>query len=103
MADNSRPSYDILKIGDEITVTVLSVKGNQVRLGITVPNDVCVSRQPSSKHHAARIAKARMTIAGRDNVATNVSDTMKSVVLKGQSTTDYLMHLFGLIPPMKNT
>jgi carbon storage regulator CsrA len=29
-------------IGDQITVTVLGVKGNQVRLGVNAPKDVAV-------------------------------------------------------------
>ena len=32
-------------IGDEVTVTVLGVKGNQVRLGFTAPASVAVHRQ----------------------------------------------------------
>jgi len=32
-------------IGNEIQVTVLGVKGNQVRLGVTAPRDVSVHRQ----------------------------------------------------------
>ncbi|MEM8984689.1 MAG: carbon storage regulator CsrA [Pseudomonadota bacterium] len=32
-------------IDDDITVTVLGVKGNQVRLGIRAPRDVGVHRQ----------------------------------------------------------
>jgi carbon storage regulator len=34
-----------LKIGNDISVTVLSVKGNQVRLGIKAPSDVLVYRE----------------------------------------------------------
>jgi carbon storage regulator len=34
-----------VKIGDEVTVTVLGVKGGQVRLGFTAPPDVAVHRE----------------------------------------------------------
>jgi len=32
-------------IGDNVTVTVLGVKGNQVRLGVNAPRDVAVHRE----------------------------------------------------------
>lgn len=32
-------------IGDDVSVTVLGVKGNQVRIGVTAPADVAVHRQ----------------------------------------------------------
>jgi carbon storage regulator len=34
-----------VKIGEEVTVTVLGVKGGQVRLGFTAPPDVAVHRE----------------------------------------------------------
>ena len=36
---------EALKIGDDVTVTVLGVKGNQVRLGINAPRTVAVHRE----------------------------------------------------------
>lgn len=34
-----------LMIGDDIMVDILSVKGNQIRLGITAPTDIPVHRE----------------------------------------------------------
>ena len=36
---------EALMIGDEITATILGVKGNQVRLGIQAPKNVAVHRE----------------------------------------------------------
>lgn len=34
-----------LMIGDEVNVTVLGIKGNQVRIGVNAPKDVAVHRE----------------------------------------------------------
>ncbi len=36
---------ETLMIGEDISVTVLGVKGNQVRIGINAPQDVAVHRE----------------------------------------------------------
>lgn len=36
---------ETLIIGDDVTVTVLGVKGNQVRIGVNAPKDVSVHRE----------------------------------------------------------
>ena len=36
---------ETLMVGDDITVTVLGVKGNQVRIGVKAPRDVAVHRE----------------------------------------------------------
>ena len=41
----TRKVGEALKIGDEVTVTVMGVKGNQVKIGIDAPKDVAVHRE----------------------------------------------------------
>ncbi len=36
---------ETLMIGDNVTVTVLGVKGNQVRIGVNAPKDISVHRE----------------------------------------------------------
>lgn len=36
---------ETLMIGEDISVTVLGVKGNQIRIGINAPQDVAVHRE----------------------------------------------------------
>ncbi len=36
---------ETLMIGDDVTVTVLGVKGNQVRIGVSAPKEVAVHRE----------------------------------------------------------
>jgi carbon storage regulator len=41
----TRRHRESLKIGDNVTVTVLGVKGSQVRLGIEAPKTLAVHRE----------------------------------------------------------
>ena len=36
---------ETLMVGDDVTITVLGVKGNQVRLGVNAPRDIAVHRE----------------------------------------------------------
>ena len=41
----TRRVSESLMIGDDVTITVLGVKGNQVRLGVNAPKNVAVHRE----------------------------------------------------------
>lgn len=36
---------ETLMVGDDVTITVLGVKGNQVRIGVNAPKEVSVHRE----------------------------------------------------------
>jgi len=50
----SRKVGETLNIGDEVTVTVLGVKGNQIRIGINAPKEVAVHREEIYQKIAAQ-------------------------------------------------
>jgi carbon storage regulator len=64
-----RPGESV-KIGDDITVTVLGVRGNQLRLGFTAPQNVAVHREEVYE----RIRSERLT---------NVAQAMSGKVAAG--------------------
>ena len=41
----TRRNGESLKIGDDVTITVLGVKGNQVRIAIDAPREISVHRE----------------------------------------------------------
>ena len=41
----TRKSGEAINVGDEITVTVLEIRGNQVRLGIQAPLSITIHRR----------------------------------------------------------
>jgi carbon storage regulator len=45
----TRREGESVLIGDEVTITVLRVKGNQVRLGVNAPKNIAVQREEISE------------------------------------------------------
>ncbi|WP_152219773.1 carbon storage regulator CsrA [Pseudomonas sp. SCB32] len=55
---------ETIRIGDDIEVTVLGIKGNQVRIGVTAPGSVDVHRQ--EVYERIRSTTASLTPALQD-------------------------------------
>jgi len=66
----TRRAGETVMIGSDVTITVLGVKGNQVRIGINAPKDVAVHREEIYE----RIQSEQAGDSGSDSVAENKSE-----------------------------
>jgi carbon storage regulator len=65
-----RPGESV-KIGDDITVTVLGIRGNQLRLGFTAPHEVTVHREEVYKRiQAEKVTNLSQAASGHFSSAT---------------------------------
>jgi carbon storage regulator len=57
----TRKVGETVVIGDNITVAIIGVKGNQIRIGITAPKDVTVHREEIYERIRHEQLSARLT------------------------------------------
>ena len=64
-----------IKIGDDVEITVIEVRGDQVRLGVTAPRDVAVHRKEVylQIQQENRAASAAPTASGLDALSDAVT------------------------------
>jgi carbon storage regulator len=63
----TRRAGETVMIGDDVTITVLGVKGNQVRIGINAPKDVAVHREEIFERIKSEQAAGNGAAAANDN------------------------------------
>ena len=63
----SRKQEEKILIGENITITILKVRGNTVRIGIDAPKDVHVMRGELSKQDAEQKSLSPVTVAVKSN------------------------------------
>jgi carbon storage regulator len=68
----TRRAGETLIVGDDVSITVLGVKGNQVRLGVNAPKDVSVHREEIYQ----RIQREKSLKAGETPVEDQENDNI---------------------------
>jgi carbon storage regulator len=66
----TRRAGETVMIGSDVTITVLGVKGNQVRIGINAPKDIAVHREEIYE----RIQSEKSGNSGADSADDNKPD-----------------------------
>ncbi len=72
----TRRANQSIIIGDDVVVTVLEVRGDQVRIGITAPRNVTVHREEVYK----QLHDSNVEAANPGNVSHEISLTQDSIV-----------------------
>ncbi|UIR29838.1 carbon storage regulator CsrA [Priestia flexa] len=71
----TRKTNETIKIGEDIEVTVLSISGDQVKLGIKAPRDVEVHRQEIYEEIQLENHQASKPVANMMDILQTINDT----------------------------
>ena len=77
----TRRSGESLLIGDNIKISILNIKGNQVRIGVVAPRDVTVQRQEITAENIDIVSDSEETekkSTDMDQINTCTENTKKS-------------------------
>lgn len=77
----TRRSGESLLIGDNIKISILNIKGNQVRIGVVAPRDVTVQRQEITAENIDIVSDSEETekkSTDTDQINTCAENTKKS-------------------------
>lgn len=77
---------ETLRIGDEIQLAVLGVKGEQVRIGIAAPKDTAVHRQEIYERIQAQAAGAAAPSRGSVDLPRTVSERRAAFLARKPSS-----------------
>ena len=83
----TRRTNQSIKIGDDIEITVIEVRGDQVRLGITAPRDIAVHRKEIYLQIQQENVKAARASAPDDDVEAAISSLLQSTATESTDVT----------------
>lgn len=85
----TRKYQEKVRIGDNITITVLRTKGKAVRLGIEAPNDVPVIRGELTFESTAAGDETPEPPTSRETTATAVAQTKRAAARRAETSSSW--------------